>query len=219
MPAAALRELHHARAYRDNQAGKNGNKVAAYAEKATAMRLLQDVVTGTGADVAWIYHVYAGRDSRAREVERTSISELELSRVLRSCNLRLRVSCENGVHRVSVVWARRGRSGVELADDTGCRKGMPERVEAAVYDGLSEADQERIEHEAPEAFPNPEAAIRWGMDRGVFRDEAHAQNAYNLVRTAKRPQSAREMRDYWVAEVEARQRGGTTVSEEEREAA
>jgi hypothetical protein len=199
------------RAFRQNQNGNGGNKVARFAEKATAMRLLQDVITGTGCDVAWIYHIYEGRDARAQQVERTSISELELSRVLRSCNMRIRISHENGVYKATVVWARSGRSGIELVDDSGTWAGMPEKIEAAVYDGLSEAEQRRIESRPPEMFPSPDVAIRWGMDQAVFRDEAHAQNAYNLVRRAKSPQDAIQMRNYWVAEVEARQAGHTTV--------
>ncbi len=87
---------------------------------------------------------------------------------------------------------------------------MPEMIEAAVYDGLSEADMDRLEAEPPDIFPSPVEAIRWGMDQmnvngqPVFKDEAHAQNAYEKVRREKRPQSAREMRDAWVEEVEAR---------------
>jgi hypothetical protein len=77
---------------------------------------------------------------------------------------------------------------------------MPEKIEAAVYDGLSEADMERIEAEPPELFPSPVEAIRWGMDqvvngRPVFKDEAHAQNASDKVKRERQPQSARDMRD------------------------
>jgi hypothetical protein len=87
---------------------------------------------------------------------------------------------------------------------------MPEMIEAAVYDGLSEADMDRLEAEPPELFPSPVEAIRWGMDQmdvngqPVFKDEAHAQNAYEKVRREKRPRSAREMRDAWVEEVTRR---------------
>ncbi len=206
-------------ALRDNDAGKNRNKVAAFKDKATAVRLLQDSITGWGSDVAWIYHTFEGRDARAQEEVKTSLPELEIARVLRSCNMRLRFSNEGGVYKVRVVWARRGRSGVELADDTGCWTGMPEKIEAAVYDGLSEAQMDTIESQAPDMFPSPAEAIRWGMDQdGVFRDEAHAQNAYDLVKDAKQPTGARQMRDLWVAEVEARKNGESTVTEEERHA-
>jgi hypothetical protein len=45
----------------------------------------------------------------------------------------------------------------------------------------------------------------WAMDqvdvRPVFKDEAHAQNAYEKVRREVNPQSASEMRDARVEEV------------------
>jgi hypothetical protein len=106
-----------------------------------------------------------------------------------------------------MVWARCGRCGVVLEDTAGYWKDMPEKIEAAVYDGLSEADMDRLEAEPPELFPSPVEAIRWGMDQvdangqPVFKDEAHAQNTYEKVRREKRPRSAREMRDMWVEQV------------------
>jgi hypothetical protein len=197
-------------AIRGNEQGRNKNRVAAFKEKATAIRLLQDVVTGWGTDTAWIYHLVKGRDAKANEVVKTSITELELSRIMRSVNLRLRLSQDNGVYKAEVVWARCGRCGVVLEDTVGYWKDMPEMIEAAVYDGLSEADMDRLEAEPPELFPSPVEAIRWGMDQvdvngqPVFKDEAHAQNAYEKVRREKRPRSAREMRDAWVEEVTQR---------------
>jgi hypothetical protein len=84
----------------------------------------------------------------------------------------------------------------------GCWKKLTEKIEAAVYDGLSPDEMERMQAEPPEIFPSPVEAIRWGMDcLLVFKDEAHAQNAYEKVRREVNPQSAREMRDAWVEEV------------------
>jgi hypothetical protein len=207
------------KAFRGNANGSNRNKVAAYAEKATAMRLLQDTLTGTGCDILWIYHVYQGRDNSAKEVEKTSITELELSRVLRSCNMRIRLARKSGVYTATVVWARRGRSAITIQDTSGRWEKMPERIEEAVYGGLTQADQDAIESAIPEVFANSADAIRWGMDQGVFKDEAHAQNTYELVKRAKKPTTAAQMRDLWVAEVQARQAGGSTLSEAERQEA
>jgi hypothetical protein len=92
---------------------------------------------------------------------------------------------------------------VVLEDTAGYWKDMPEKIEAAVYDGLSEADMDRLEAEPPELFPSPVEAIRWGMDQvdangqPVFKDEAHAQNAYDKVKWERQPQSARDMRNVW----------------------
>jgi hypothetical protein len=194
-------------AIRGNEQGKNKNRVAAFKEKATAIRLLQDVITGWGTDTAWIYHLVKGRDAKANEVVKTSITQLELSRIMRSVNLRLRLTQNNGVYTAEVVWARCGRCGVVLEDTTGFWKEMPEKIEQAVYDGLSQEDMDRMKTEPPEMFPSPAEAIRWGMDQvdtngqPVFKDEAHAQNAYDKVKREKQPQSARDMRDAWVEEV------------------
>jgi hypothetical protein len=106
-----------------------------------------------------------------------------------------------------MVWARCGRCGVVLEDTAGYWKDMPEKIEAAVYDGLSEADMDRLEAEPPALFPSPVEAIRWGMDQidvngqPVFKDEAHAQNAYDKVKRERQPQSARDMCDAWLEEV------------------
>jgi hypothetical protein len=86
--------------------------VAAFKEKATAIRLLQDVVTGWGTDTAWIYHLIKGRDAKANEVVKTSITELELSRIMCSVNLRLRLSQENRVWGLGAWWSLwRGSGG------------------------------------------------------------------------------------------------------------
>jgi hypothetical protein len=153
------------------------------------------------------YHLAKGRDAKANEVVKTSITQLELSRIMRSVNMRLQLTQGNGVYKAEVIWARGGRCGVVLKDTAGYWKDMPEKIEAAAYDGLSEADMDRMKTEPPEIFPRPVEAIRWGMDQvdangqPVFKDEAHAQNAYDKVKREKQPQSARDMRDAWVGEV------------------
>jgi hypothetical protein len=99
-------------AIRGNEQGRNKNRVAAFKEKATSIRLLQDVGTGWGTDTAWIYHLVKGRDAKANEVVKTSITELELSRIMRSVNLRLRLSQEKrvcGLGALRAVWGGVGR--------------------------------------------------------------------------------------------------------------
>ncbi len=130
----------------------------------------------------------------------TSITSLELSRIMRSVNMRIRLT-NTGVYKAEVIWARCGRSGVVLEDTAGYWKGMPEKIEEALYGGLSQEDMDCIGREVPDIFPSPAKAIRWGMDQAVFKDEAHAQNAYEKVRRERNPQSARDMRDAWVEEV------------------
>jgi hypothetical protein len=68
---------------------------------------------------------------------------------MRSVKLRLQLSQDNGVYQAEVIWARCGRCGVVLEDTTGYWKDMPEKIEAAVYDGLSAEDMDRMKAEPP----------------------------------------------------------------------
>ena len=189
-----------------NDAGRNKNQMAAWKTKALGLRLLQDAVTAAGLDSLWIWHFQRGRDDKAQPVVTSTISQTELARLRRSLNLHLEIVVDGTRRGVKVIWARRGRAGVVLWDDSGHWAGMPERIEAAVYDGLSVSQQERIEGTAPAAFDSPAAAWAWGQAQGVFRDEAHARNAYQQVKDQSKPLNALEMRDLWVAEVEERRR-------------
>jgi len=189
----------------DNDAGRNKNKMAGFKTKALALRLLQDSVTGWGADCLWIWHLQEGRDAQANEVETATVSRTELARLTRSLNMMLRVvQAADGRRGIHVDWARRGRSGMTLWDASGTWDGMPEAIEKAVYDGLSEADQKRIEAATPASFPNPAAAIAWGFEQDAFDALEHARNAYDVVKKEHTPATAAEMWALWIADVVAR---------------
>ena len=188
----------------DKDAGRTKNLAQGWRTKALAMRQLQDAVTRWATDVLWIYHLMDARDAKANEVIRATISKTELARLTRSINMQLEIVQDGEKRGVRVVWARRGRSGMTLWDETGAWTGMPEKIEEAVYGGLSEADQERIERETPATFPNPETAIAWGLKRGAFEALQHARNAYDKLKREKRPRNAQEMAALWVADVQVR---------------
>lgn len=192
------------RAILDNDAGRNKNRVAGFKTKALALRLLQDSVTGWGTDCLWVWHLQEGRDANAAAVTTATIPRLELARLTRSLNVLLRVVEEDGRRGVHVDWARRGRSGMTLWDDTGTWAGMPEALERAIYDGLTEADRNRIEAETPASFPNAAAAMAWGFEQGVFQDAAHAANAYEACKRQHSPKTAGDMWPLWIADVTAR---------------
>lgn len=188
----------------DNDAGRNKNRAAAFKPKALAMRLLQDAITGYGVDTLWVYHLRSGMNGQAQAIETTSISTVELARLRRSLNMQLRVVEQAGKRGVVVDWARCGRSGQTLWDDTGCWKGMPERIEQAAYGGLTVEDMERIADSTPTAFVSAQAAIAWGFEQGAFNDAVHAQNAYDKLKGEKSPKTASEMWTFWIAEVRER---------------
>ena len=91
-----------------------------------------------------------------------------------------------------------------LFDDSGHWAGMPEKIEAAVYDGLTQVEQERIESQTPASFPNPEAAIAWGFEQGAFEALQHARNAYQKLKTEKKPGKAADMWKFWIEDVQRR---------------
>ena len=195
----------------DNDAGRNKNRVASFKDKALAMRLLQDTVTGWGVDTLWIYHLSSGLDGQARQVESTTISVVELARLRRSLNLQLRLIEDQNRRGVYVDWARRGRSGLTLWDESGSWQGMPAKIEAAVYGGLTTEEMLAFEEHAPAAFSGPEDAIAWGVEQGCFRDTVHAKNAYDKLKREKKPQTASDMWQLWIETVEQRKQ---TVGEE-----
>lgn len=186
-------------------AGAHKNRAAAWKDKALAMRLLQDAVTGWGCDVLWLWHLQTGRDEGAREVTTATVSRTEIARLTRSLNLQLRITeGQDGRRGVVVEWARRGRSGLTLWDDSGSWEGMPEAIERAVYGGLSQADQDGIEKAIPTSFAGPEQAMAWSVDFGAFDVLQHARNTYDLIKREQKPASASEMWALWLAECQTR---------------
>lgn len=188
----------------DNDAGRNKNRVSAFKDKAMAMRLLQDSVTGWGVATLWIFHLRTGMDGKATQTESTSVSAVELARLRRSLNMQLRIVEKDGKRGIHIDWARRGRSGFVLWDDTGCWREMPERIEKEVYGGLTVEDMERIEGETPTTFANRDAAIAWGFEQNCFRDAVHAANAYEKCKTEAQPKTAAAMWAAWVTDVQRR---------------
>lgn len=188
----------------DNDAGTNKNRMAAFKAKALAMRQIQDAISKWGCSCLWIYHLQDGMNAQAQSVTTATLSPTERARLYRSLNLELHI-VEDGERRgVMVEWARRGRAGMTLWDDSGTWAGMPEKIEAAVYDGLSEDDQKRIEQQTPVTFPNPEAAIAWGLEQGAFDALEHARNAYDKLKREKQPGKAADMWRLWTDEIHRR---------------
>ncbi len=182
----------------DNDKGRNRNQIASFKTKALAMRQLMDGVTRWGTHSLWIYHLQDSRDAKAREITRSTISETELARLRRCLNMQLEIVKDGEKRGIRIVWARRGRSDVVLWDDTGCWQGMPEKIEAAAYDGLSQTEQENIAAQTPTLFPNPEAAIGWALEQGVFDNQESARRTYEDVKSSTQPTSAQEMAIFWV---------------------
>ncbi len=188
----------------DNDAGRNKNRVSAFKDKALAMRVVQDAVTGWGVDTLWVLHTRKVLDANAKEIEVKSISPVELARLRRSLNMELKVIVEGNKRGIRVEWARNGRSGMTIWDTSGKWTGMPEKIEAAVYDGLSAEEMAAMEKKKPTTFFSVDAAISWAFEQGCFKDAVHTQNAYDLCKKEKAPKNSQAMWDAWIADVERR---------------
>jgi hypothetical protein len=204
----------------DKDHGRTDNLAAGWREKALAMRQLQDAVTRWGVDVLWIWHLSDYRDAKAKAGTRATLPRTERARLTRSLNVQLEIVQDGDRRGVKVLWARRGRSGGTLWDDSGRWAGIPEALEEEIYGGLSESDQERIEAEPPDVFPDPASAIAWGLEQGAFKALQHSRNAYDKLKAEEEPKDAQEMRDLWLADVERRlaeleaEEAGSEIQEE-----
>ena len=188
----------------DKDSGRAQNLAAAFRTKALAMRQLQDAVTRWACDTLWVYHLNDARDGHGQAVVKATVSATELARLTRSINMQLELVQEEQRRGVKVVWARRGRSGLTLWDDSGRWAGMPEKIEAACYDGLTLEQQEAIAQTPPDVFPNDETAISWGFEQGAFQAIQHARNAYEKLKREQQPQDAHQLAALWVADVQRR---------------
>lgn len=199
------------------QGEKKENLISPFKDKALAMRLLQDAITRWGTDVLWIYHLQDSRDEDAKKVTRPILSATERARLYRSINMELHIvkSADEKRRGIKVVWVRQGRSGMTIWDDSGKWSGMPEKIEAAVYGGLSQAEMKQIEQAGPDTFVNDEAAIEWAMGQGVFEAFQHAKNAYGKIKESHPQAGPAELSRLWRRDVGARraQRGFNTVEE------
>ncbi len=202
------------KAIQDKEHGRAKNLYAAFKPKAMAMRQLQDAVTKWGSDTLWIYHLDDSNTEDGEKIIKETISKTEVARLMRSVNLKLEVVIEKGKRGIYVKWARMGRSGKDvdiLWDETGTWLGMPERIERAVYDGLSQAEQAALENTLPETFDADATAIAWGFAFGArsephaFNDLIHARNAFEkLMRENNDPATMDERAALWIGEVLAR---------------
>jgi len=217
-----------ARAMLDNAADRNRNKNQAWVDKAEKMRLLQDAVTAHGSHVLWIWHLEDAQLNGKAQIRET-LPETERERLYRSLNASLRIVREDGRRGVLVEWSREGPSGMIVWDDEGYWKGVPERIEAAIYsqDGgarptpsaTSTADStpsrpagsgwEGGAEEASDGvltFYSPAEALAWGVDQGAFPSAEAAQSAYDRLKADCKPRNAREMYAAWIDFVQQPQR-------------
>jgi energy-coupling factor transporter ATP-binding protein EcfA2 len=188
----------------DKEKGRSKNMMSGFKEKALAMRQLIDAIMRWGTDCLWIYHIHDARDGKAKEITTTTVSQTEIARLLRCINAQLEVVQEGNKRGIKVVWSRSGRSNIVLWDESGNWEKMPERIEAALYDGLTQEEQNRIEAKTPIVFQSPQHALSYGVEEGAFQSIEEAQKQYELVKKECQPANAKEMAEFWQAEIRQR---------------
>lgn len=186
------------------ESGESTNRIAPFKAKAMAMRTLQHAVSAYGTDTLWIFHYRDIRNAKAEVATANSVSTVELARLRASLNMELSTVRQGDHLGIRIDWARTGRSGLVLWDESGTWLNMPERIEEAAYSGLSAMEREAIAKAAPAVFPSPAAAIAWAHEQKAFNDAVHAQAAYEKLRREAAPDSAAEMAQLWVADVQRR---------------
>lgn len=188
----------------DKDKGRSKNLMNGFKEKALAMRQLIDAIMRWGTDCLWIYHLHDARDGKAREITTTTVSQTEIARLLRCINAQLEIIKDGDKRGVKVIWSRRGRSGLVLWDESGNWENMPERLEAALYDGLTQEEQNKIEAQTPMIFQSPQHALSYSVEEGAFQSIEEAKKIYELVKKECQPSSAKEMASFWQAEIRNR---------------
>ena len=192
------------KAMTDKEKGRSKNLMNGFKDKALAMRQIIDSVTRWGTDCLWIYHLNDARDAKAQEVTKTTVSKLEIARLLRCINVQLEIIQDNDKRGVRVIWARKGRSGLVLWDDTDTWVNMPEKIEAALYDDLSKDEQSTIKAATISVFQSPSHAVNYSVEQGAFHTIEDAHKIYNHIKQECKPGSAKEMTALWVEEVQSR---------------
>lgn len=125
-----------AMAMEGNSRGENKNKAAAFQEKANQLRLIQDSMVRPGVDSVIVWHYEKGRDENGKEQKNQTVSRTEGERLMRSLNVVIELAKDESTHQryAKVVWSRVGKKGIVIPDTEGFWKGVPARIEAALYD-------------------------------------------------------------------------------------
>lgn len=125
-----------AMAMESNKRGENKNKAAAFMDKANQLRLIQDSLVRPGVDSVIVWHYEHGLDENGKDKKNQTLPREEGRRLMRSMNVIIALNKDDktGERSAEVVWSRVGKKGIVIPDTKGYWEGVPERIEAALYD-------------------------------------------------------------------------------------
>lgn len=204
------------KAQADFEHGVIKSLIAGFKDKSTAMKLLQSSVSMWGIDTLWVYHYRESTGADRVKKTVTSITDTELARLYRSINLKMEIVIDNkGRRGIKVLRARGGRTGVTIWDDSGSWLGIREKVETAVWGGLTQTEQQELVKAIPTTFTSPQEAIAWAWgyseaNGNFFNDAVHAKNAYGKLKETLKEElgdelDAAAMYSGWITDVLRRQ--------------
>ena len=117
----------------ENARGMHKNKSAPWSQKAAVLRMIVDSMVGCGRDMTLIWHSEDGSDAYGKQQMHQTLPKVEGKRILRCLNAVIRLEHANGRRMARVTWSRNGVQGVVIEDTDGYWRGVPERIEQALY--------------------------------------------------------------------------------------
>lgn len=210
--ATPIVEREITRIQNDISTGKVKGNVTAYGSKARLMKTLRDALDRWGVEVVWVYHVQETTDLDGNKKESQSVTDTELLRLNKNITVTLEVVIDNsGKRGVKVHKARRGRSNIVVWDDSGQWVNFRQKLEDAIWGGLSESEQVELENAIPSTFTSPDQAKRWALEfseanGNFFKDAVHVGNSYDKLKAELKEQLADDlnaeiMYSSWIAKV------------------
>lgn len=179
---------------------KERNK-ALLTKAAIANKFFNAMVNHSG-DTLLIWHL-KDTNVNGQDRTRTTLSETETDRLKMHLNAMLHiVTDKQGKRGIEIVWARNGRSGIVLWDDSGSWEGMPDKIEAHLYPQKAVAPSDLPHSPAPN-LTTREEALTWSVKRGAFKTLDEATAAYEDVKAKKKPRTAGDMFQLWREHVES----------------
>jgi hypothetical protein len=212
------------------------DRATAMRDKANTMRKILDAIQNFGGDylLVWHHETRGNKDGEKRLHE--TVPPTERDAMTRALNMELvtvREDRKDGSARfgVQVVWARYGEFGMTIWDEPGNYfRGMPERIEQAVYakgvkdfpaaqppaapaatyapsspatpaPSATSATQQSTDAGKP-TFADKAEALKWAVAQKIYPSYEAASEAYAKVRADVNPTSAEKMFSAWLSHCE-----------------
>ena len=186
----------------DNKNGVHKNNSAAFQEKASMMRCIQDSVTRHGVDNVWIWHIQETSFNGETKLKET-IPATEYKRLMRSLNMKIELFQDEKSKKrgARILWSRGNMGGV-VWDEKGNWEGVPERLEEMVYGNIDRNDH---------MFTSKEDALEFSVKSGAFDNLEEAIVRWEELKKEHSPKSSLIMFNLWLEEVERRKQNKEMV--------